>query len=104
MPVWQHAFVQDTDNFNCTIGGYPIKDDVASMWILSVARIDFIAGLPQIWVFTQKVETLVELENVLVSLISTPFTLRVSGNRFEVSFGLPGKLETWHQRPSLSSS
>ena len=77
---------------------------MAALRVLLVARADFVAGPPQVRVFAQEVETLVELKEVMISLISTPFTFRVKCNRSKISFGLPGKLEVWHYRFSLSSS
>jgi len=72
--------VQDADNFNNTVGGYPIKDDVTSLRILSVARAYLIAGLPHVRILTEKMEALIELKNVVVSLIPAPFTFRVNRN------------------------
>lgn len=89
MPFRQNAIVEDTDNLNTIFSVQSIKNYMATLRVLSVARTYFITVLPQVRVFTQKVEALVELKDVVVSLIATPFTLRVKGNRFEVSFGLP---------------
>lgn len=77
IPFRQHAFVYDADDFNNTLGGQPIKYDVAPLGVLSVARTYLIASLPQVRLVSQKVGVLVELEDIVVSLISTPFTLRV---------------------------
>ena len=44
---------------------------------MSVAWTYLIACLPQIWIFTQKVEALVKQKNIVVSLITAPFTFRV---------------------------
>ncbi len=69
--------MQDADNFDNTFRSQAIEYDVAPLRILSVARTYLIASLPQVRIVSQKVEALVELEDIVVSLISTPFTLRV---------------------------
>lgn len=80
MRFWQHTLVEDADNFNDTVASCPVEDVMACLWILSVAWAEILARLPQIRIFTQQVEALVELKDVVVSLLPAPSTLGVQRN------------------------
>lgn len=80
MRFWQHTLVEDADNFNDTVTSYPVEDVMACLRILSVAWAEILARLPQIRIFTQQVEALVELKDVVVSLLPAPSTLGVQRN------------------------
>lgn len=69
--------MQDPDDFNNVLGAYSIENDVASLRVLSVARAYLIATLSEARIAAQKMEALIELKNIVVSLIPAPFTLRV---------------------------
>ena len=84
---WQHARVQNTDDIHPVFCDLAVEDHVAPLGQLPIARNYLNTTFAQTRILSQEPETLVELQNIVISLGSSPAALRVPGNGFEICLG-----------------
>lgn len=80
--------MQNTNDINPAFRSLAIEDYMTPLSELPVTWGYLITAFAHVWVFSQELKALVELQNVVVSLGSSPSVFGVPGNGFEVGLGL----------------
>lgn len=80
--------MQNTNDIHTAFRSLAIEDYMTPLGEMTVTRDYLITALAHARVFSQELEALVELQNVVVSLGSSPSAFGIPGNGFEVCLGL----------------
>ncbi len=90
-------FVKNPDYFHTFVTRESIVDCVTYNGEFPIARSNVIAGDSEIWIFSQLMEGIIELFQILIALVFSPPLLSEDSNSYQIISGFSFKPRGGHQ-------